>query len=158
MKKIIFVNSEFNQVYVEALHKAAKAYLVAKGKRSDCLETVWVPGALEIPAVVSRLVESDKVEAIITLGAVIRGETTHYEIVSENCAARISELSTFSAAPIVFGVLTTENDVQMRQRCGMLKKDDAISGKSVVENHGEYFAEAALKMIEALSKAQELVI
>ncbi len=156
MKKIVFVNSEFNKVYVDALHTAAKDYFVAKGTDAAKLETIWVPGALEIPAIVSRLIESDQVDIIITLGAVIRGETTHYELVSENCASRISELSTVSRAPIIFGVLTTENDTQMKQRCGMLEKEDPISGKSVIENHGEYFADAGLKMLSSLSRATEL--
>ena len=156
MKKIVFINSEFNKPYVDALHKAAKEYFFANGRGAEGLETIWVPGALEIPAVASRLVESYKVDAIVTLGAVIRGETTHYELVSENCASRISELATVSLAPIIFGVLTTENDTQMKQRCGMLEKQDAITGKSVIENHGEYFAEAALKMLRALKQAEEI--
>jgi 6,7-dimethyl-8-ribityllumazine synthase len=156
-KKIVFINSEFNKDYVSALHKGGQSFLAEQGRGAESIETIWVPGALEIPAVVSRLVESDKVDAIITLGAVIRGETTHYELVSENCAARISELSTVSLVPIIFGVLTTENDTQMKRRCGMLEKTEEITGKTVIENHGEYFADAALKMISSFARVQELV-
>tara|TARA_Y100000590_G_scaffold421553_1_gene525351 strand:- start:111 stop:560 length:450 start_codon:yes stop_codon:yes gene_type:complete len=107
--KIVVVISEFNSVVVSELldsfNERCKKYLGID--KNMIFHTV--PGAFEIPGMVSYILENNMPDAIVTLGSVIRGETNHYDYVAENCARGISELSIKFNLPIIFGVLCTEN-------------------------------------------------
>jgi 6,7-dimethyl-8-ribityllumazine synthase len=103
-----------------------------------------VPGAFEIPLAARYLAESGRVDAIVSIGAVIRGETTHYELVSENCASGIREVQLATGVPVLFGLLTVENETQAEAR----------SQPSGGHNVGE---EAAVGAVEMARLARRLV-
>jgi 6,7-dimethyl-8-ribityllumazine synthase len=98
-----------------------------------------VPGAFELPVVASRLAESGEVDAVICLGAVIRGATGHYEHVAGQCAAGIARVALDTGVPVVFGVLTTETIEQALERAG-----------TKAGNKGYESAETALEMVDLL--------
>ena len=96
------------------------------------LTKIAVPGAYEIPFVVKKIMEQKRTDAIICLGAIIRGETTHYDLISENVFTSISRLNNLGKIPIVNGILTTENINQAKERI----------------KNGIYFADACIHMIK----------
>ena len=96
----------------------ALAGLQARGVADGDVDVAWVPGAFEIPIVVRRLVDSRAYDAVICLGAVIRGATGHYEHVAGQCAAGLQRVQLDTGVPVVFGVLTTENVEQAIERAG----------------------------------------
>ena len=105
----MIVISRFNEVITDSLLKGAKkAFLNAGGKESN-LSIYTVPGAFEIPATVKQVLDNEHPSAIVTLGAVIRGETSHFDYVAGECARGVMDLSMNSKIPIMFGVLTTNN-------------------------------------------------
>jgi 6,7-dimethyl-8-ribityllumazine synthase len=101
----------------------------------------WVPGAFEIPLVAQRLAMSGVCDAVICLGAVIRGDTPHFDYVAGECAAGIMRVSLDTGVPIVFGVLTTDDLDQALARCG-----------GAVGNKGEESAATAVEMVDLLRK------
>ena len=88
------------------------------GVTDDEIEVIWVPGSFEIPLAAKALAQSKKYDAVIALGAVIRGATTHYELVSAEVAKGIASSSLETGVPIIFGVITTENIEQAIERAG----------------------------------------
>ena len=104
----------------------------------------WVPGAFEIPLVAQRLAASGGVDAVVCLGAVIRGDTPHFDFVAGECAAGISRVSLDTGVPVVFGVLTTDDLDQALARCG----GPAVNG--VACNKGEESAATAIEMVDLL--------
>ena len=114
--KIVIVTSEFNPVITESLlNGAMDAYLNAGGKEDDV--TIYrVPGAYEIPGTVKQVLTNQSPDAVITLGAVIRGETPHFDYVAGECAHGVRELSMQYDIPIMFGVLTTDDLPQALER------------------------------------------
>jgi len=116
--KIVIVISEFNTVITESLlNGAMDAYLSAGGKEDDI--TIYrVPGAYEIPGTVNQVLTNKSPDAVVTLGAVIRGGTPHFDYVASECARGVSELSMAHDIPIMFGVLTTDNLSQALERSG----------------------------------------
>ena len=110
--------SRFNQEVVEKLLDGALETLVDRGVAVDDIDVVWVPGAWELPMAVRRLLASDRYAAIITVGAVIRGDTPHFEYVAGECARGLAQASAEFDVPIAFGVLTTDNDEQAQARAG----------------------------------------
>jgi 6,7-dimethyl-8-ribityllumazine synthase len=132
--------ARFNQDITEELLKGADDAL--RKRNADDVSIAWVPGAYELPIVAKRFANSHTVDAVICLGAVIRGETAHFEYVAGEAAAGITRASLDTGVPVIFGVLTVDNREQAQDRLG---------GK---EGHkGE---EAALTAIEMVSLLRSL--
>ncbi|MCK9261516.1 MAG: 6,7-dimethyl-8-ribityllumazine synthase [Azoarcus sp.] len=110
--RIAVVMSRFNQDVCEGLLSACTAELLKLGVAPDLIRIATVPGALEIPLVLQKLANSGKFDALIALGAVIRGETYHFELVSNEMGAAITRVGLDTGIPIANGVLTTEDDDQ----------------------------------------------
>ena len=92
--------------------------LVRHGAAEEDIDTVWVPGAFEIPLVAKKMAESGKYDAVICLGTVIRGSTTHYDYVCNEAAKGIGAVALQTGVPVMFGVLTTESIEQAIERAG----------------------------------------
>ncbi len=110
------VMSRFNQDVCEGLLSACTAELLTLGVAPDLIRIVTVPGALEIPLVLQRMAKSGKFDALVALGAVIRGETYHFELVSNEMGAAITRVVLDTGVPVANGVLTTEDDDQALAR------------------------------------------
>jgi 6,7-dimethyl-8-ribityllumazine synthase len=115
---IALVVSQFNPMITQALREGAVNRLLAQGVNQDNLRVVMVPGAIEIPLVVQRLAKTQHYDAIIALGAVIRGETTHYDYVCQQASYGCQRVALGYDLPVIFGVLTTENEAQAWDRLG----------------------------------------
>ena len=116
--KIGIVFSRFNSSITSDLLQGAKTTLLASGVQGSDIEIIDVPGALEIPYAAQLLAKSDNFDALIAIGCVVRGETSHYDIVSTQAAEGINQVSLNHGIPITFGVLTTENFDQAKSRSG----------------------------------------
>lgn len=112
------VASRYNEDIVSRLVLSAIAALVQNGVRDDDIRTVWVPGAVEIPVVAQRLARAGQVDAIIALGAVVRGETPHFDYVARIVADGVLRVSLDTGVPVIFGVLTTDDRDQAMARTG----------------------------------------
>jgi 6,7-dimethyl-8-ribityllumazine synthase len=112
------VVSRFNSFITERLLEGALDALRRNGAKEDAIEIFRTPGSFEIPAVVKRLVERNKYDAIICLGAVIRGATPHFAYISAEVTKGIAQLSLESAIPIAFGVITADTIEQAIERAG----------------------------------------
>jgi 6,7-dimethyl-8-ribityllumazine synthase len=112
------VASRFNHFVVDRLVEGAVDALIRHGAQAQNVTVVRVPGAWELPLVARRLAGSEKLDAVIALGAVIRGATPHFEYVAGEAAGGLSAAAQSSAVPIVFGVLTTESIEQAIERAG----------------------------------------
>ena len=119
------VMSRFNQDICEGLLSACTVELRRLGVSESDIEIATVPGALEIPLVLQNMAQSDRFDALIALGAVIRGETYHFEIVADTSAAEIARVSRENDIPIANGILTTYDDEQCKARTHMKGKDCA---------------------------------
>lgn len=119
------VVSRFNEYAGKEELDACLEELKTLGVQEDCIRVVSVPGALEIPLALQMLAESDEFDALIALGAVIRGETYHFEIVADTSAAEIARVSRENDIPIANGILTTYDDEQCKARTHMKGKDCA---------------------------------
>ena len=116
--RVAIVASRFNESISKKLVEGALDCLVRHGVPDDSLSVTWVPGAFEIPAAASRLASSGEVDAIVCVGAVIRGQTAHFDYVAGHALNGIGELSVTTSIPITCGVLTTENTEQAEDRAG----------------------------------------
>lgn len=116
--KIACVVARFNDFITGKLLEGAKDCFRRHGGDEDQLDTVYVPGCFEIPLAAKKLAESKKYDAIISLGAVIRGATTHYDLVAGEAAKGIGSVSLETDTPVIFGVITTENIEQAIERAG----------------------------------------
>ena len=135
--RIGIVVSRFNRDVGEGLLSSCKAALAKHGTAPEDVRVVSVPGALELPLALQKMALSGRYDALIALGAVIRGETYHFEIVSNECASGITTVQLDTGMPIANGVLTTENDDQALAR--MMEK-------------GADCAAAAIEMANLLKK------
>ena len=106
--KVGIVVARFNEVITTKLMTGAINNLVRHGVNEDQIDIYWVPSAFEIPFIAKKMVESQNYDGIITLGAVIRGATTHYELVTNEVSKGVAQISLESRIPIMFGVLATE--------------------------------------------------
>ncbi len=113
---IAIVAGKFNLEITERLIDGAKSYLESQGIAPDSIHTYWVPGAFEIPFACSAIAKNASVDGIVTLGAVVRGGTPHFEFVAGECARGVREVSIDTGIPIAFGVLTTDTLEQAHQR------------------------------------------
>ncbi|MDI6650723.1 6,7-dimethyl-8-ribityllumazine synthase [Leuconostoc suionicum] len=136
-KKIAIVVSKFNDLIVKQLLAGAQESLEMHGIDTGNIDIIWVPGALEIPMVAKKIAQDQKYDGIVTLGAVIKGDTAHYDLIINGVANGVSQISLSTDVPIVFGVLTTDTLEQAQQRSG------AKSG-----NKG---AEVALSLLELIN-------
>jgi 6,7-dimethyl-8-ribityllumazine synthase len=116
--RFAIVASRFNHFIVDRLVEGAVDALVRHGTLRQNVTIVRVPGAWELPFIARRLAESEKIDAVIALGAVIRGATPHFEYVAGQAASGLSSVADGSEVPVVFGVLTTETIEQAVERAG----------------------------------------
>jgi len=116
--KIAIVAARFNEFIVSKLISGAQDALVRHGVDDDNITLAWVPGCFEIPVVAQKMAESGKDDAVICLGAVIRGETSHYDYVCNEVSKGIAQVELQSGVPTMFGILTTDNVEQAVQRAG----------------------------------------
>ena len=139
--RMAIVAARFNHFVVDKLVAGARETLTAAGLRDDDLDIVYVPGAFEIPLAAKKLADSRNYEAIITLGAVIRGGTPHFDYVCSECARGVTEVALETGVPVLFGVLTCDDMEQATDRAG---------GK--VGNKGADAALAAIEMADLMRK------
>ena len=116
--KIGIVAARFNEFITSKLLGGAVDALKRHDVDEDNIEVAWVPGAFEIPLIASKMAKSNKYDAIICLGAVIRGNTTHYDYVCSEVSKGIAHVSLNADIPVMFGVITTENIEQAIERAG----------------------------------------
>lgn len=139
--KVGIVASRFNEIIVNKLLGGAVDGLVRHGVEDGNITAVWVPGAFEIPTVAQRMAASGKYDAVICVGAVIRGETSHYDYVCNEVSKGIAQVSMTTGVPTLFGIVTTENIEQAIARAG------AHAG-----NKGYDCALSAIEMVNVLGQ------
>ncbi len=137
--RIAIACGRFNDLITERLLAGAVDGLTRHGVDPASITEVWAPGAFELPLVAQRLAASGEFDAVITLGAVIRGATGHYEAVAGQCAAGVARAGLETGVPIVFGVLTVETIEQAIERAG-----------TKAGNKGYESAETAIEMADLL--------
>jgi 6,7-dimethyl-8-ribityllumazine synthase len=143
-RRFAVVASSFNELVVGKLVEGALACFRAHGISEDDLVVAWVPGAFELPLVAQKLAKTELYDAVVCLGAVIRGETPHFEYVAGQAAQGIQQVSLESGLPVAFGVLTTDTIEQALDRAG---------GKH--GNKGWDAAMAAMQMASVLDQIGE---
>ncbi|MFA5094145.1 MAG: 6,7-dimethyl-8-ribityllumazine synthase [Candidatus Omnitrophota bacterium] len=117
-KKFAIVISRFNDFISKRLLEGAVDTLTRHGAKEAEIEAVWVPGSFEIPVVANRLAKSKKFDAVICLGAIIKGSTPHFEYVSSEAAKGVAKVSIDTGVPVIFGVITADNLEQAIERAG----------------------------------------
>jgi len=117
-KRYALVASRFNEFITSKLIDGAVDCLRRHGAGDDEIEVVWVPGSFEIPPVCKRLAGGGKCDAVIALGAVIRGATPHFDYIANEVAKGVAQVALGAAVPVVFGVLTTDTIEQAIERAG----------------------------------------
>jgi 6,7-dimethyl-8-ribityllumazine synthase len=140
------VASRFNQFIVEQLMDGALDALKRHGIGEESIVITWVPGAFELPRLAEQMAASGRIHAVIALGAVVRGDTPHFDYVAGECARGIREASQRHGIPVAFGVLTTDNVEQALERAG--------SGSG---NKGFDAAMAAIETANALLQAKQQI-
>lgn len=116
--KVGIVAARFNEFIVSKLVSGALDGLQRHDVKEEDIDIAWVPGAFEIPLIASKMAKSGKYDAVICLGAVIRGATSHYDYVCNEVSKGIASVSLESGVPVMFGVVTTENIEQAIERAG----------------------------------------
>jgi 6,7-dimethyl-8-ribityllumazine synthase len=141
------VAARFNDFVVDKLLAGALAALQQHGAQQQHIAVVRVPGAYELPVAAKLLADSGKYDAIVALGAVIRGATAHFDFVAGECASGLTRVSLDSGVPIAFGVLTTDTEAQALERAGINgdAKQQAAHVETLTGNKG---ADAALCAVE----------
>ena len=117
-RRFAVVASRFNHSIVERLVDGALDALVRHGTSADNVDVVWVPGAWELPIAARRLLASERYDALVAVGAVIRGDTPHFDYVAGEASRGLAQASADFDVPIGFGVLTCDNDEQAEARAG----------------------------------------
>jgi len=139
--RIAVVASRFNDFIVERLLEGCTGKLAQCGVAADRITLVRVPGAFELPLAAAALARSGGVDAVIALGAVIRGETAHFDYIAAECARGLASVARESLVPVIFGVLTVDNEQQALARSA----DDE-------DNKGRAAAVAALQMVRVMGE------
>lgn len=124
--RVGIVQSRFNTVVCEGLLAACRAQLTQQGVFDDDITLVTVPGALEIPLVLQHMAQTHKFDALIALGAVIRGDTYHFEVVSNESARGVGEVQLHAGVPIANAILTTDTDEQAEVRISVKGAEAAL--------------------------------
>jgi 6,7-dimethyl-8-ribityllumazine synthase len=117
-EKFAIIVSRFNEFISSKLLSGAIDELTRHGVKDDNITVVWAPGAFEIPLLAKKLAKSGNYDAIIALGAIIRGSTPHFDYVSAEMSKGIASVSNETGVPVIFGVLTTDNIEQAIERAG----------------------------------------
>lgn len=138
------VCARFNEFIVSRLLSGCEDGLLRRGVRGDDIHVAWVPGAFEIPLVAAKMAKSGKYDAVIALGAVIRGSTSHYDYVCNEVSKGIAAVGLDSGIPVLFGVLTTENIEQAIERAG-----------TKAGNKGYDCALSAIEMVNLIREIEE---
>lgn len=139
--KVGIVASRFNSFIVQKLLDGAVDGLVRHGVEPENIDAAWIPGAFESPIVAKQMAESGKYDAVIVVGAVIRGATSHYDLVVNESAKGIAQIGLATGVPVMFGIITTENIEQAIERAG-----------SKVGNKGYDCALSAIEMVDLIKK------
>ncbi|MCI8742569.1 MAG: 6,7-dimethyl-8-ribityllumazine synthase [Lachnospiraceae bacterium] len=139
--RVGIVASRFNEIIVNKLLGGAVDGLVRHGVEEERITAAWVPGAFEIPVAAQRMAKSGKYDAVICVGAVIRGDTSHYDYVCNEVSKGIAQVSMATGVPVLFGILTTENIEQAIARAG-----------SKAGNKGYDCALSAVEMVNLLGQ------
>ena len=139
--KIGIVLARFNEFIGSKLLSGAEDALIRHGVDEDDIEVAWVPGAYEIPLVAKKLATSEKYDAVICLGAVIKGNTPHFDYVSAEVSKGIAKVGLLSEVPVIFGVLTVDNIEQAIERAG-----------TKAGNKGSEAANSAIEMVNLLNQ------
>ena len=137
--KVGIVVARFNEFITSKLLSGAMDGLLRHNVKEEDIHVAWVPGAFEIPLIASKMAKSGKYDAVICLGAVIRGSTSHYDYVCNEVSKGIAAVSLETGIPVMFGVLTTENIEQAIERAG-----------SKAGNKGSECAEGAIEMVNLI--------
>src|ERR1700733_11530863 len=116
--RVALVCAKFNGAITARLLEGALAGLKDHGVDLATADVTWVPGAVELPLAASRLLWSGDYDAVIALGAVIRGDTAHFDFVAGECAAGLQRVALDTGVPVIFGVLTTDTVAQAQERAG----------------------------------------
>lgn len=117
-KKYAIIVARFNEFITSKLLEGSMDGLLRHGVEEDEIEVYWVPGAFEIPFLAKKLASSEKYDAVICLGSVIRGATSHYDYVCAEVSKGIASVGLETGIPVIFGVITTENIEQAIERAG----------------------------------------
>lgn len=142
--KVGIIVARFNEFITSKLLSGALDTLTRHEVKEENIQVTWVPGAFEIPLIASKMAESGKYDAVICLGAVIRGSTSHYDYVCSEVSKGIASVSLKSGIPVMFGVLTTENIEQAIERAG-----------SKAGNKGSECAQGAIEMVNLIREIQK---
>ncbi len=141
-RRIVVVASRFNESITVPLAEGAVSTLVAKGVAFDDVDVVWVPGAWELPVAVRRALATGKYDAAVVVGAVIRGDTPHFDFVAGEASRGLMEASRDFEVPVGLGLLTTDTMAQAEARAG-----------GAHGNKGEDAALAALEVLDVCDRA-----
>lgn len=139
--KIGIVAARFNEFITAKLLSGAMDGLLRHDVKEEDVDLAWVPGAFEIPLIASKMAKSGRYDAVICLGAVIRGSTTHYDYVCNEVSKGIAHISLETGVPVMFGILTTENIEQAIERAG-----------TKVGNKGYDCALSAIEMVNLMKE------
>ena len=142
--KIGIVASRFNEFIVSKLIGGAEDALVRHGVDTDNVDLAWVPGAFEIPVIAQKMAQSGKYDAILCLGAVIKGSTSHYDYVCAEVSKGVATVGMNTGVPTLFGILTTDNIEQAIERAG-----------TKAGNKGYDVACAAIGMVNLMKEIEE---
>jgi 6,7-dimethyl-8-ribityllumazine synthase len=123
--RVALVAGRFNEFVTSPLLDGARRALRERGADDDDVTEVWVPGAFEMPLVAQRLASSGEVDAVVCLGAVIRGDTPHFDFVAGQCAEGLTRVALDTGIPVIFGVVTTNTVEQAEERS---RPDDTNKG------------------------------
>ena len=137
--KVGIVCARFNEFIVSKLLSGCEDGLLRHGVKPDDISVAWVPGAFEIPLITSKMAKSGKYDAVIALGAVIRGSTSHYDYVCNEVSKGIAAVALESDLPVMFGVLTTDTIEQAIERAG-----------TKAGNKGSECAQGAIEMVNLI--------
>jgi 6,7-dimethyl-8-ribityllumazine synthase len=140
-KRYAIVVSRFNEFITSKLLAGAMDALLRHGVKEEEITVAWVPGSFEIPYAASRIAKGKKHDAVICLGAVIRGATPHFEYISSEVTKGIAQISLSTGVPVIYGVITPDTLEQAIERAG------AKAG-----NKGKEAAEAAIEMVNLFEK------
>lgn len=139
--KIAIVAARFNEFIVSKLIEGARDALLRHDVQESDIDLAWVPGSFEIPVVAKHLAESGKYDAVIALGAVIRGSTSHYDYVCAEVSKGVAQVSMNTGIPVMFGILTTDTIQQAIERAG-----------TKAGNKGYDCAMGAIEMVNLIKK------
>ena len=137
------VRARFNDFIVSRLLAGCEDTLLRHGVREEDIAVAWVPGAFEIPLIASKMAKSGKYDAVIALGAVIRGSTSHYDYVCSEVSKGVAQVALNSDIPVMFGVLTTDTIEQAVERAG-----------TKAGNKGSECAQGAIEMVNLIRELE----